>query len=160
MKKNSIITLLIILLVAGGLTYGIIWFMNRKKNVLQTGTNTGTGDNSNTEPGSDSNNNTEIDTGNNESLPPINSYGWWENKLGRAGFPLKYGSKGVEVVKLQEELNLKSAQKPSWGLSDIAVDGIWGSNTDTRFKLFYPGYSNISEYMFLLEFDPMMEILK
>ncbi len=156
MNKKTIITLIAILAVAGGITYGIIWYMNRKN----AGAPADQDEDQGTGTGSGSGSGSIINPGTSKPLAGIDGYGWWENKLGRAGFPLKYGSKGVEVVRMQEELNRRSEAKVSWDLSNIGVDGIWGPETNTRFKLFYPGLSSISEYFFLSEFDPMGESLK
>ncbi|MGD9930136.1 MAG: peptidoglycan-binding protein [Mangrovibacterium sp.] len=154
-QKKTILILLGLLALAGGITYGIIRFTRKKEEETAAGTGTTTGTGSGT-----GSNTVTASTGSGYSLPAIQSYTWWENKLGRAGFPLKYGSKGVEVVKLQEELNLMGDAKPALGLSPIAVDGIWGPETDTRFKQFFPGQTQVSEYLFRQEFDQMMEILK
>ena len=153
MKKNVFITIVIILLLTGAISYLIIWWRNKKNAATGSETNDQTKPNQSTTG-------TIINTG---PLVPTStipsSYTWWENKLGHASFPLGMGSKGVEVVKVQEVLNKKAKEKTSWGLSPIAVDGIWGNETNTRFKLFYPGYNLVTQYMFITEFDPAGEIL-
>ena len=151
MNPKSILTLFIILLLTGGAAYGVIWFTSRKK----TG-GTGPG---NLDPGTGNGPGT-IDIGDNKQpLPKINSYGWWANKIGHASFPLKYGSRGVEVLKMQEGLN-RMVRDKGWGSFDIARDGIWGQETQTRLNLLFPGTIEISEPFFAIYFDPEKEIIK
>ncbi len=153
MKKNVFITIMIILLITGGISYLIIWWRNKKNAAAGSETETDATTGTQTDP--------VINTGALKQTQQIpSSYIWWENNIGHAKFPLGNGSKGVEVVKVQEVLNQKAKEKTSWGLSTIAVDGKWGNETNTRFKLFFPGYSLVTQYMFMHEFDPNGEILK
>lgn len=151
MKSKSLIIFFAILLLTGGAAYGIIWFRNRKNAGGGSGSqdldnNSGTGGAS------------TINTGNQNPVAPLtNTYDWWIKKLGFAGFPLKMNSRGVEVLKLQQELNRLSAGK-SWGT--IAEDGIWGFNTQTRFKLLFPEMNEVPKTYFAIYFDPQGEILK
>lgn len=149
-NKKALVTVSIMLVVAAIITYGIIWYRNRKN--ATAGPDPATGDASSTTG------NTQTTTSNATSLPAINSWEWWAQKLGYAGLPLKYGSRGVEVIVVQEMLNLYSAGKPTWGLDDIAVDGIWGPETDTRFKLFYPGTNEVSKTLFKSDFDMLNQL--
>jgi hypothetical protein len=164
MKKNIFFTIMIILLITGGISYLIIWWRNKKN------ADGGSAKEQDVTTGSQTNG-TVINTG---PLKPVNteaifngstasggvstSKATWIKKIGHASFPLGNGSKGVEVVYVQEFLNRKATEKTSWGLSPIAVDGIWGNETDTRFKLFYPGFNLVTQYMFITEFNG--EILK
>lgn len=50
-----------------------------------------------------------------------------------ATFPLQYGSRGPEVVKLQMYLNYMN-EKNAMGLIPLNEDGIWGTKTDAAFK--------------------------
>jgi len=154
-QKKTIFILLGLLALSAGITYLIIRLKAKKE--AEAETLPGDGDSS----GSSSKTTSTVTAGNGSgsgySLPKIQSYTWWENKLGRAGFPLRYGSKGVEVVKLQEELNALSASKD---MANISVDGVWGPETDTRLKSLFPNTSEIPQSMFSLYFDKMNEIIK
>lgn len=50
-----------------------------------------------------------------------------------ATFPLQYGSRGPEVVKLQMYLNWL-IEKDKTGITPLNEDGIWGPKTDAAFK--------------------------
>lgn len=152
MKQKTIITLVVILAIAGAISYGIIWY--RKRQSAKTETETGTNTNTN---GTGSSTVNTGSTGTGYQLPKIESYAWWINKIGHANFPLSVGSKGVEVLKVQEVLNTLGAAK---GLAKITEDGIWGNNTQARFKLLFPQYSAVTQFMFITDFDPNREILK
>ena len=145
MKQKSIITLIVILALAGAISYGIIWYRKRALKSLPTVV----------EPGATVK--TPGTSGTGYQLPKIETYAWWISKLGHAKFPLGMNSRGVEVLKVQEVLNQKSAAK---GLPAITADGIWGFNTDTRFKLIFPSFSAVTQYLFITDFDPNKEILK
>lgn len=148
MKQKTIITLVIILVIAGAISYGIIWYRN-KKNSSST--------DEKPDGGSDSGTTVKVPgTGSGYPLPKIETYAWWINKIGHAKFPLGMNSKGVEVLKVQEVLNAKGSAK---GLSKITEDGIWGVNTDARFKQLFPNYTVVTQYMFITDFDPEGEIL-
>lgn len=152
-NKKTIYSVIILLVVAGAITAGIIWYRNRKESDSESASGS---DTSGTTTGSESG--TTVSTGSASNLPAINSWAWWANKLGYAGFPLKLGSKGVEVVVVQQMLNMYLATKSNWALSEIAVDGIWGSETETRFKLFYPGVSEVSKTLFKSDFDLLNQL--
>lgn len=148
MKRTTIITLVVILALAGLISYGIIWY--RKKASAGSAT----------DPTDKTGNETKLNTGTNSGtgfpLPVVNSYGWWINKLGHAQFPVGMGSRGVEVLKIQEVLNTKGAAA---GMAKIAEDGIWGNETETRFKAIYPQYSLVTLFMYTTEFDPEGETI-
>ncbi|MHA7109242.1 hypothetical protein ACRTDU_03900 [Sunxiuqinia elliptica] len=139
MKKNSLLLLVLLLIVASGITYGIIWLMNKSKS-------SGTGINSDT--AGDDLQTDHTPTG------QSGSYQSWIDKIGHASFPLKQGSLGVEVLKMQEEMNWQVAQK-NWDVDPISEDGIWGINTQNRFKLLYPGYNQVDEGMFAMFFGQL-----
>lgn len=145
MKRQSIITLVVILALAGAISYGIIWW--RKRASAGSAANT-------TDNGSDSSNKvntgTSVNTG--YSLPKINSYAWYTTALGHAAFPLKKGSKGVEVVAVQERLNYLAGLKKI--TPELSTDGNWGAKTEERFKLLNPSADSISENEFYLLYDP------
>lgn len=138
MKTSSVLTLILILIITGGLAYGIIWYIGKDESDLDE--NSGTGDNGNSLP--------------NDNEPSNNDYDWWVNKIGHASFPLKMGSRGIEVLKMQEEMNWQVAQK-NWDVDPISEDGIWGLNTQNRFKLLYPGYDRVDEGMFAMAFGEL-----
>ncbi|MDP3914387.1 MAG: hypothetical protein Q8R96_11710 [Bacteroidota bacterium] len=149
MKQKTIITLVAILAIAGAISYGIIWYRNKKALASIAPVTPATGTQTTGTPV----------TGTGYGLPPINSYAWWLNKLGHASFPLGRGSVGVEVYKVQEEMNkMVIARKLTAGA--ITEDGIFGSKTEGRFALLFPGYSVITQFMFINEFDKNKEILK
>jgi hypothetical protein len=152
MKQNSIITLVAILSIAGLISYGIIWY---RKKMASTGSATGT---PSTGTATGINTGTGSATGTGYALPKINSYGWWTTKLGHANFPLGLGSRGVEVVKVQETLNVLTLAK-RLNDSPLTVDGIWGPLTDARFKKLFYGFNSVTQYMFITEFDKNGEIL-
>lgn len=150
MKQKSIITLIVILAIAGAISYGIIWYRKKYPTVPSTtDKKTDTGSSATTV-------NTGTNTGAGYALPKIETYAWWINKIGHAKFPLGMSSVGVEVLKVQEVLNVKSVAK---GLPKITEDGIWGFNTDTRFKLLYPNYSLVTLFQYTNDFDPDKETL-
>lgn len=147
MKKGNIFLILFILLaVAGVLAYLVIWY--RKRSGSATNENSDTSDtNSGTyTPG--------LQTGDQKPTGDIeNPYEWYKKNLGYAAYPLKLGSKGVNVKKVQEHLNTMTiAQKPYLALLD--EDGIWGQKTNDRFKLFFPNYTSVDKLMFSTTFDP------
>lgn len=169
MKRNIFLTIVIILLITGGISYLVIWYRNKKNAAA------GADPNQTVSTGNQYSSNTTINTGplkptNTESIwagakassgvPTTGKYDTWTAKLGHATFPLGNGSKGVEVVKVQEELNAIAASKPVLGFSTIDVDGIWGPKTDARFKALFPGYNSVTLGMFITEFDKNGEILK
>jgi len=152
-QKKTIFILIGLLALSAGITYLIIRMKAKKEAEAETLPEDGTSSGSSSKTTST----VTAGSGSGYSLPKIQSYSWWENKLGRAGFPLRYGSKGVEVVKLQEELNAISASKD---MANISVDGVWGPETDTRLKSLFPNTSEIPQLMFSLYFDKMNEIIK
>ena len=145
MKQKSIITLVVILLIAGAISYGIIWWRKKPKAATVPVDPTA----------GSSGSSTVINTGT-PALPKVQTYAWWINKVGHAKFPLGMSSIGVEVLKVQEVLNQKSVAK---SLPKITEDGIWGFNTDTRFKLLFPGFSTVTQFLFITDFDLNKEIL-
>jgi hypothetical protein len=147
MKRKTIITLVIILAITAAISYGIIWYRNKKGSTGSPTDATGTTGAPTTASGS---------KGTGYALPKIETYGWWTNKLGHAKFPLGMSSRGVEVLKVQEVLNTMGADR---GLATITEDGIWGFNTDARFKILFPRYSVVTLYQFITDFDPNGEIL-
>lgn len=146
MKRKATITLIVILAVAGVISYGIIWYRKRTS-TPSTGSGTAA-DKSNT-----SSTNKITVPGSGKALPGINSYGWWTNRLGHAQFPLGLNSKGVEVLKVQEVLNFQTV-KQKINLGKISEDGIWGPETQSRFKLIFPEYDNVNSLTFSLYIDP------
>lgn len=145
MNRKAIITLAVLLGIAGAISYAIIWFRNRKASPSPSVGG---------EPAT--NNDTTKPVGTGYALPKVQSYAWWTNKLGHAKFPLGLGSKGVEVLKVQEVLNTKKL--PAGG-GKIAEDGAWGAKTEARFKQWYPQYSAVTQFQFITDFDPNREIL-
>lgn len=137
----------VILAFAGLISYGIIWYRNKKSG-------------STPEIKTDASATPIVNVYQPVStLPKVQSYAWWINKIGRSSFPLGMSSVGVEVVKVQEVLNSLSIAK-KLGASALEVDGKWGINTDTRFKTLFPGFNQVSQYLFISEFDKNAEILK
>lgn len=157
MKRNVTITILILLLITGGISYLIIWWRNRKNSV--TGS-VPVDEEYTVVKTQEQTQNVKVTTPQSKTEPFYvqGNYDWWINKLGHASFPLKYGSKGVEVLKMQETLNEKTQSK-GLNISKIAEDGIWGPETTTRFNLLYPGITQVEKSMFSAEFDPMDEII-
>ena len=151
MKRNSIYTLIVILAVAGAISYGIIWYRKKKENTPDDATAAAA-----TTPETKPAVNTANTPGTGYGLPKLNSYAWWITAVGRAKFPLGMNSKGVEVLKVQEVLNALSVTK---GLGKITEDGIWGNNTESRFKTLFPGFSLVTQYMFINDFDKNSEII-
>lgn len=147
MNRKSIITLSVLLAIAGAISYGIIWWRNKKAGTLAV---------PDAEPSITP---IVIDTQVGSALPKIESYEWWINKLGHASFPLGMLSRGVEVVKVQEGLNILTKAK-RLNAGSIAVDGVWGNETDTRFKTLFLGFNQVSRYMFITDFDTNGDILK
>ena len=145
MKQKSIISLAVILAIAGAISYGIIWF--RKRQAANPATT----------PATDATKSTVIDSKVGYALPKIETYGWWTTKLGHASFPLGMLSHGVEVVKIQEVLNSLSITK-KLGAAAITVDGVWGNETDRRFIALFPNNNQVSQYMFITDFDTNGEI--
>lgn len=81
---------------------------------------------------------------NNNNNNPDNSNSTGGGTTGtNSGFPLKYGSRGENVKKLQRRLN---EQLPST-TPQLVVDGIWGKKTEDAVKLVY-GINVISESKF------------
>lgn len=164
MKRKTIIISVSVLAILGIVSYAIIWY--RKKS-SSTATNSGSGSSTTTtttaaggSPGASAGSGASVavKTGS-ATLPAMNSYAWWLSKLGRAKFPLGYGSRGLEVYKVQEVLNkMVIAQKLNVGA--IVTDGIWGPKTDARFKLLFPLYNQVSLYMYVNDFDPTRETLE
>lgn len=146
--KKPIITLLIILGIAGAVSYAIIWW--RKKSAL-TNSATGTPTTGTTATTGTTGTKPASSTSTGYQLASINSYAWYKTALGHASFPLKQGSKGVEVVAVQEVLNYLSQGK---NLTSLLTDGKWGSKTQERFKLFNPNTNEITENQFYLIYDP------
>lgn len=145
MKRNSIVALVVILAIAGLISYGIIWY-RKKTGASSNGTNTDTSASGSNSSG------IKINTGPLVSTPKINSYAWWIKAIGHAKFPLGMNSKGVEVLKVQECLNVLTTAK-RLNASAIEEDGIWGFETDSRFKILFPSISGVSQAMFISTFD-------
>lgn len=150
-NKKTLYSVIILLVVAAAITAGVIWFRNRKTDGTPAGATDdipSTGGTSTTNSGGSASGSSSDSS----PVPNINGYDWWIQKLGYAGFPLKNGSRGVEVVIVQDTLNFKTMAS-GWGLDNITVDGIWGPETESRFKLFFPGETEISRNEFKSEFD-------
>ena len=145
MKQKSIISLAVILAIAGAISYAIIWFRKRQAAAIAT------------KPATDANKSTVTDSKVGYALPKIETYGWWINKIGHAKFPLGINSRGVEVLKVQEVLNVLTASR-RLNASPITVDGVWGLETDKRFKLLFKGVNLVPLYMFIKDFDPNGDI--
>ena len=140
MKKNVLLTLILILVLSGGITYGIIWYINRKKAVAGS-------DEANTDSSSILKTDIGIESAGTGNLE------FWIDKRGHASFPLKKGSVGIEVYLVQIALNASVLNK-GLSIDFIAEDGIWGTETETRFKLEYPNKNEVTKAHFKAEFDP------
>lgn len=141
MKRNTIITLAVLLAAAGLISYGIIWL--RKK---ASGTVVSPAD----KPAADT---TSVNNpGAGYQVPAIQSEIWWINKLGHASFPIGMNSRGIEVLKIQHTMNLMTVNDKI-DAPKIAEDGIWGFETDARFKLLFPAYQLVTQYQYMTTFD-------
>ena len=145
MKQKSIISLAVILAIAGAISYAIIWFRKKQAATVVTA------------PATDATKSTVVDSKTGYVLPKIETYGWWINKIGHAKFPLGMNSKGVEVLKVQEGLNSLTTTK-RLNASPIGVDGVWGFETDARFKILFSGNNLVTQYQFITDFDPNGDI--
>jgi hypothetical protein len=59
-------------------------------------------------------------------------------------FPLRYGSRGAEVEKVQYAVNVLLARLPGeYDFAPLAVDGIWGDRTDHALRMTF--LANMSE---------------
>ena len=149
MKQKS--TILFLAVIPFGLiVYAIIWYLKKQNNgsnpvvdplnqnvIIQPITRSETIENTE---------NTTVDPVNKNlmvvSIPGMNPFTIDLSKTGggsltNAAFPLQNGSRGIEVLVVQKQLNAYSKSK-GLVIANIVENGTWDASTTARFNLIFP----------------------
>jgi len=93
----------------------------------------------------------ETDKKADQTLAPVDTH---KEILGNASFPIKRGSKGIQVLFYQAYLNVVK------GAEIVDLDGIWGKETERNSKEFNNNAREISETVYNGVITPVYWILK